>query len=932
MVTSSQGYDAFISYSHAHDGKLVAALHSGLERFAKRWYELRALRVFYDSASLSAAPELWGAVETALRRSSWFILLASVHAGSSQWVAREVGWWLEHRGVDRLLIVLTDGELDWSSTSTKEPVVPPVLRAALPSEPRWIDLRWVSRVEQLDPADPRFRDAIAEIGAPLHGVDKDLLVGAQLREHRRTMRFLRSGIAVLAVLALVAGTAAFYAFGQRNEARTQARIATSRQLAATARSEITSRLDLARLLAVQAYRTDRNNETRAAVLETLTASPSLDRFLPVGHQVSTLTTSSNGRSIVVGGKDGFLIRWDGLERRTETTIGHDPVLGVATSSDASTTVAVDATGAAVWTAAGITRLNAPGAVQVAISPSGVTIAVLERPTAAPPTLRVFNRLGRPLGSRAVDAVDYVAAPSDNELATISATGVWQRWNVPGLLLTSSNADQLAPAGGFTPAISPNGDRFLFAKNNTVAVYETTTKKRPEGLPPDEESDELIPTGDVAAIAINANATRVAVADAGTIYVSGIAAENHLTPVDQRFDAYSMTGTKVVNPGAMAFLGADGAALVSATNDLLTIWDFRSGGALRSGKPIDMPDGPTASPEPRIAAAGDTSRVAVVGPGSAMTADTSDGSMHMIDGHNNVYDYGIPLWSADLKTLYLAGIRGQRTSLTTTDTGVTVVPLWLEGDYSISVLAAALSPDNRQVVFVDTAGAVYRADTADGSVHPLLPGLGLEPPHGGPWPQATGWASISPDASSVARLTPQGVLVTDLATLTNTTLPGGTAAEVVFAAGRLLVERSNGSIEVWDARTLSQITTVPGDTTYERARTLSPDGNTAIRLDAQGNIVLTDIPTSASLGSLQLPSAARASATDIWAATSMALDPSGSHLFTATSGGLLVRWTLDESQWIPAACHSAGHDIDPATWLQLVGTEPPPTLACQSGTG
>src|SRR5436309_13947281 len=67
MVTSSPGYDAFISYSHAHDGKLVAALHSGLERFAKRWYQLRALRIFYDSASLSAAPELWGAVETALR-------------------------------------------------------------------------------------------------------------------------------------------------------------------------------------------------------------------------------------------------------------------------------------------------------------------------------------------------------------------------------------------------------------------------------------------------------------------------------------------------------------------------------------------------------------------------------------------------------------------------------------------------------------------------------------------------------------------------------------------------------------------------------------------------------------------------------------------------------------------------------------------------
>jgi len=61
-----------------------------------------------------------------------------------------VGWWLEHRGVDRFIIVLTDGELDWSSTSPKEPVIPAVLREVLPSEPRWIDMRWVSRVEQLD--------------------------------------------------------------------------------------------------------------------------------------------------------------------------------------------------------------------------------------------------------------------------------------------------------------------------------------------------------------------------------------------------------------------------------------------------------------------------------------------------------------------------------------------------------------------------------------------------------------------------------------------------------------------------------------------------------------------------------------------------------------------------------------------------------------
>ena len=46
-------YSAFVSYSHALDGKLGAALQSGLHRFARRWYELRAVHVFRDSTNLT---------------------------------------------------------------------------------------------------------------------------------------------------------------------------------------------------------------------------------------------------------------------------------------------------------------------------------------------------------------------------------------------------------------------------------------------------------------------------------------------------------------------------------------------------------------------------------------------------------------------------------------------------------------------------------------------------------------------------------------------------------------------------------------------------------------------------------------------------------------------------------------------------------------
>ena len=44
-------FDAFISYSHAADGKLAAALQHGLHRFAKPLFKRRAIRVSRSQAS-----------------------------------------------------------------------------------------------------------------------------------------------------------------------------------------------------------------------------------------------------------------------------------------------------------------------------------------------------------------------------------------------------------------------------------------------------------------------------------------------------------------------------------------------------------------------------------------------------------------------------------------------------------------------------------------------------------------------------------------------------------------------------------------------------------------------------------------------------------------------------------------------------------------
>ena len=83
---SEYEYDAFISYSHAVDGKLAPAIQNALRRFGKPWYRRSSVRVFRDQTGLGLTPDLWGQIEQRLQRSRCFILLAAPEAARSEWV------------------------------------------------------------------------------------------------------------------------------------------------------------------------------------------------------------------------------------------------------------------------------------------------------------------------------------------------------------------------------------------------------------------------------------------------------------------------------------------------------------------------------------------------------------------------------------------------------------------------------------------------------------------------------------------------------------------------------------------------------------------------------------------------------------------------------------------------------------------------------
>ena len=199
-------YDAFISYSHAKDKPVAAALQGAVQRLGKPWYRRRALRIFRDDTSLSATPHLWPSIEEALARSRYLILLVSPQSAASPWVGKEIAYWLAHKSIDTLLLALTEGELAWDGAAddfTASPALPPALKGRFTAEPKWVDVR---DYRAGAPArNGKFLDLAADLAATVHGIPKEDLLSQEVRQQRRALTLAWSAAASLLVLAGAAG-------------------------------------------------------------------------------------------------------------------------------------------------------------------------------------------------------------------------------------------------------------------------------------------------------------------------------------------------------------------------------------------------------------------------------------------------------------------------------------------------------------------------------------------------------------------------------------------------------------------------------------------------------------------------------------------------------------------------------------------------------
>ena len=460
-------YKAFISYSHAADGKLAPTLQSALQKFAKPWYRLRAMRVFRDRTSLAATPSLWSSIEQALKNSDFFLLLASPEAAASPWIAREVSWWLNNRSPATMLIVLTGGQMSWDSAKADfdrqtTSAVTPALLGRLRDEPLYVDLCWARSDDHLSVRNTRFRSAVLDLAATLHARPKDELDGDDVREYRRTRRIAWSAGALLVLLTVSAIIAAAIAM-------TQQRIARSRELAASSRTELAVDPELALILAKKAVEHRRTQQAEDALREALLKSNV--RLTQRRHTREVTKALFAGADAVSVSFDKQVLVWDSTNGSIKHQFpGHRvAVCGsrIATAEDSQ---------AAVWSIDDNKRLvSLPGASEViddiAFSPDCKWIATASRDKAA----RIYNSETGELSGPPL---------KDDDLLTLVAFSPDSRWLVTNRIYNRTDIWEV-PAGrlvlsspGYQAAFSPDSRLVVVggADNTGVKLWNVVEKR------------------------------------------------------------------------------------------------------------------------------------------------------------------------------------------------------------------------------------------------------------------------------------------------------------------------------------------------------------------------------------------------------------------------------------------------------------------------
>jgi len=734
----------------------------------------------------------------------------------------------------------------------------------------------------------------------------EIETGRQRRANRR-LRTLLAGVASLLVLAVVAGAVAV---SQRGQAREAALVADAQRLGAEALTN--DRLDQALLLARAGIELDESTATRSSLLAVLLRNPvSLGELRGDGWALFSVAVSPDDRLVAIGDERGGVTIYDTATRRRvgkPYRVREGLVQHLAFSPD-SATLALTAHGEKTLVdlidpRKGTRKMRFelppfPGQpfyvlAPVVFQPNGRDLIVQQADVAFPhgpaSVLRRLNaatgaverpplRLGRHAAYNLVTTPDrrrlYVTSPGDDKTYEIAPETLQVR--------------RTYPVGDAAGAVSPDGRAFALGSQRGGVRLLDLGSGRVRSFASRHEGSNLrmkfTPDG----------GTLVTSDDRGEV----IAWDVERGQVRERFPAH---GSEV---NALA-VSRDGRTLYTVASDArMAIWDLAGDRRLDrrfdAGPPLpdeQYPKGLALSPDGRTLAVGQI-----------------DGAVHLVD-------------TRTLESRRLRAARGAATAVDFSPDGRLLavvsdrgrVTLWdarslraageLKGLRGFSQ-AIAFSPDGSLLAAAEIASRLkgrvlvwnvrrreltavrFRATAASLTFSPdgrLLAASGQEGP-------------------TQVHDTRNGKLVARLET-------EDFARSVAFSPdGSLLaIGHYGGSGQLWSTRNWKPIgSRLDGHRARLTAVEFSPDGRVLASASADGTILLWDVKSQKTIGSpLTIEPNAYLAA---------AFTPEGSYLFAVPHQGRGVRWDVRPEAWKRHACLMAGREFTAREWRDALPDRP-----------
>jgi len=308
-------YDGFISYRHNESQTtIVRKLQRELHRFAKPWFKIRAVHLYRDETNLGVNPDLWKKIKEALDQSSFFILIASPETATSKWVNKELEYWLSTKSIEKIIIVLTKGTIEWdeinNSFHSSTNVLPKALQI-IKSEPFWVDLSWVvDKHADLIITNHKFRDVIASISSTIRNIDKDKIIGEDITQHRKTKRIAAIIIVLIAILSLITIFVAFRYKNQKEETEIQKNNALSRLLASEGHRRLSSKENNSMAYFLSSLKVKESPTAVSGIFKSLQRDPHIAMNNLRTNDLPTATAYRSKLGIAaVGQKNGEILLW-----------------------------------------------------------------------------------------------------------------------------------------------------------------------------------------------------------------------------------------------------------------------------------------------------------------------------------------------------------------------------------------------------------------------------------------------------------------------------------------------------------------------------------------------------------------------------------------------------------------------------------------------